>query len=41
MKVYISGKIGEAVISDETRQKFDAAEKMLQDKGYRVFNPTD
>lgn len=41
MKVYISGKIGEAVISDETREKFDAAEKMLQDKGYRVFNPTD
>lgn len=41
MKVYISGKIGEEVISDETREKFDAAEKMLQDKGYRVFNPTD
>lgn len=41
MKVYISGKIGEAVISDVTREKFDAAEKMLLDKGHRVFNPTD
>ena len=41
MKVYISGKIGEVVISEDTREKFDAAEKMLQDKGYRVFNPTD
>ena len=40
MKVYISGKIGEEIISEETREKFDAAEKMLLDKGYIVFNPT-
>lgn len=41
MKVYISGKIGEEVISDATRQKFARAEKMLEAKGYDVFNPTD
>ena len=41
MKVYISGKIGEEVISDATRQKFVRAEKMLEAKGYDVFNPTD
>ena len=41
MKVYISGKIGEEVISDATRQKFARAEKMLKAKGYDVFNPTD
>lgn len=39
MKVYISGKIGEEVISDATRQKFARAEKMLKAKGYEVFNP--
>lgn len=32
MRVYISGKIGEEVISDETRQKFAAAQKMLEDR---------
>lgn len=40
MRVYISGKIGEEVISDATRQKFAKAEKMLLDRGYDVFNPT-
>ena len=41
MRVYISGKIGEEVISEATRQKFAKAEKMLKAKGYEVFNPTD
>ena len=41
MKVYISGKIGEEVISDATRQKFAKAEAMLKAKGYEVFNPCD
>lgn len=39
MKVYISGKIGEEVISDATRRKFARAEEMLKAKGYEVFNP--
>ena len=41
MKVYISGKIGEEVISDATRRKFARAEEMLRAKGYEVFNPAD
>lgn len=41
MKVYISGKIGEEVISEATRRKFAQAEEMLKAKGYEVFNPTD
>ena len=41
MKVYISGKIGEEVISEATRQKFARAEEMLKAKGYEVFNPCD
>ena len=41
MKVYISGKIGEEVISEATRQKFARAEAMLMAKGYEVFNPCD
>lgn len=41
MRVYISGKIGEEVISDATRQKFARAEEMLKAKGYQVFNPCD
>lgn len=41
MRVYISGKIGEEVISDATRQKFARAEEMLKAKGYEVFNPTN
>ena len=40
MKVYISGKIGEEVISEATRQKFARAEEMLKAKGFDVFNPT-
>ena len=32
MRVYISGKIGEKVISDETRQKFSKAQKVLEDR---------
>ena len=40
-RVYISGKIGEEVISDATRLKFARAEEMLRAKGYDVFNPTD
>lgn len=41
MRVYISGKIGEEVISEATRRKFALAEEMLKAKGYEVFNPTD
>jgi hypothetical protein len=41
MKVYISGKIGEEVISDATRRKFARAEETLRAKGYVVFNPAD
>lgn len=41
MKVYISGKIGEDVISDTTRQKFAKAEEKLKVMGYEVFNPCD
>lgn len=41
MKVYISGKIGEVVISEATRKKFAKAEEMLKAKGYEVFNPCD
>lgn len=40
MNVYISGKIGEEVISDETRAKFAAAAKMLRQRMHRVFDPT-
>ena len=39
-KVYISGKIGEEVLSEATREKFASAEKFLKAKGYKVFNPT-
>ena len=38
---YISGKIGEDVISPATKEKFDNAEKMLHGLGYYTFNPTD
>lgn len=49
MKIYISGKIGEEVISQDTAEKFARAEKMLEGlkdgKGRRmfkeVFNPAD
>ena len=40
MKIYISGKIGEEVISEATRQKFAKAQKELESKGHEVFNPT-
>lgn len=40
MKAYISGKIGEEVLSDATIKKFASAEKFLKGKRYKVFNPT-
>lgn len=40
MKVYISGKIGEEVLSEATRQKFAKAEKELRSWDFDVFNPT-
>lgn len=40
MRVYISGKIGEEVISEATRQKFTKAQKELEAKGHEVLNPT-
>lgn len=39
-QVYISGKIGDEVISEATRLKFARAEEMLRAKGHEVFNPT-
>lgn len=41
MRIYISGKIGEEVISDATRQKFARAEEMLKElnKDNTVINP--
>lgn len=43
MRVYISGKIGEEVLSDATAQKFARAEAMLYKTGRFsvVFNPCD
>ena len=38
-RVYISGKIGEEVISEATRQKFAKAEGLLEAKGWKVTNP--
>lgn len=40
MKVYISGKIGEEVLSEATRQKFAKAEELLKARGFETFNPT-
>ncbi len=40
MRVYISGKIGEEVLSDATRDKFAEAESYLHEWGFDVFNPT-
>ena len=40
-KVYISGKIGEEVISQPTKEKFAKAEKILRGLGYCTFNPTN
>lgn len=39
-KVYIAGKIGETYPSEATIRKFEKAERLLQSKGYDVFNPT-
>lgn len=39
-KVYISGKIGEDVLTDATLEKFAKAEEYIKAKGYKVFNPT-
>lgn len=39
MRVYISGKIGEEVISETTRQKFEKARKMLLSNGFGVVDP--
>lgn len=39
MKIYISGKIGERVISERTRRKFQEAEQHLKSLGHEVFNP--
>lgn len=40
MRVYISGKIGEEVLSDATREKFAKAEEYLKGWDFEVFNPT-
>lgn len=40
MYIYISGKIGEKVISEATRQKFVKVQTMLEEQGHQVFNPT-
>lgn len=40
MRVYISGKIGEEVLSDATREKFAKAEAYLKGWDFEVFNPT-
>lgn len=40
MRIYLSGKIGGEVLTDEVRQKFADAEKALAAKGYEVINPT-
>ena len=40
MKVYISGKIGEEVLTEVTRWKFDKTARILRAHGYEVFNPT-
>lgn len=41
MRVYISGKIGEKVISEATRRKFNIIQEALTFEGHDVFNPTD
>lgn len=40
MRVYISGKIGEEVLSEATREKFAKAEEYLKGWDFEVFNPT-
>lgn len=39
-RIYISGKIGEEIISPATSAKFDRAEAMLRKLGADPFNPT-
>ncbi len=42
MRIYISGKIGEEVISEATRAKFDAASKEIEYRyQYRLLNVID
>lgn len=38
-RIYISGKIGEEIVSEATRRKFAEAQALLEAKGYEVFNP--
>ena len=40
MTIYISGKIGETVVSEATRKKFAEAQHLLEEEGFEVFNPT-
>lgn len=40
MRVYISGKIGEEVLSEGTRRKFAKADRELRAFDFDVFNPT-
>lgn len=40
-RVYISGKIGEEVISHSTYLKFAKAEELLKSGGWETFNPCD
>lgn len=39
-KVYVSGRIGKQVPSQETLALFAAVERKLRADGYKVFNPT-
>ena len=39
MKIYIIGKIGEAIVSDATRQRFERAQRMLEALGHETVNP--
>lgn len=41
MIIYISGKIGEEVISETTRKKFMKARDTLLKMGHKVYDPTD
>lgn len=41
MIIYISGKIGEEVISEATRKKFMRARDTLLKMGHKVYDPTD
>ena len=38
-KIYISGKMGEATLSDEVVAKFRQAEERMQKHGWEVINP--